>query len=102
MLGVQGEGENDAVEPNLLGEKSHIIAGSGASRANQFQCPVLTGDVVMLLLSVYLVSPRVTRYYTWSLYTVRHTGEAGRPYLQVKEELSLWAEWHVCVKGSLL
>lgn len=89
VLGVQGWGENDIVETHLLVEKSHIIAGSGASQANQFQCPVLTGDVVILLLSVYLVLPRDRRYYTWTLCTVRRTGEAERPYLQVKGELSL-------------
>ena len=50
---VQGEGENDIVELNLLVGKLHIIAGSGASSGNQYQCPILTGDVVMFSLIVY-------------------------------------------------
>lgn len=49
---VQGEGKNDLVDLILLVGKLKIIAGSGALSGNQFQCPVLTGDVVILSLLV--------------------------------------------------
>lgn len=77
------EGENDGVELNLLVGILFMVAGSGASSGNQFQCPVLTGDVVMLFLVCYAL-PCMRRCCMQKSYTRHWTGEAERPYMQVK------------------
>jgi len=81
---VQGEGENNAAELNCLVGKLHVVAGSSASSGNQFQCPVLTGGVLMLSLVVHKALQCVRSYCIQKLSSVHYSGEAERSYLQVK------------------